>query len=75
MDRRILDLESATFLGRRLTRQQIADIREPVTLLRAISRYELAQTVCERMHWQIPPGKIGSRRARRCLNSWSSSAS
>ena len=51
------DLESATSLGHRLTREQIADIQKTVMFLPAISGYELAQTVCEHLHWQTPTGK------------------
>jgi len=45
MDPRITNLETTTFFGRRLTRRQIADIRETVALLPNDSRSELARTV------------------------------
>ena len=47
MDPRIASLKSTTFCGRRLTRRQIADVQETVALSPALSRNELAKTVCE----------------------------
>ena len=44
MDQRIIALESSTFSGRRLNRQQIADIQETVALLPNDSRNELARS-------------------------------
>lgn len=56
MDRRIIDLESTTFSGRRLNRQQIADIQETVELFPNDSRNELAKTICEHLRWTAAKG-------------------
>ena len=50
MDPRIAALKSTTFLGRRLTRRQIADIRETVELFPNDSRTELSKTICENLN-------------------------
>ena len=44
------------FFGRRLTRRQIADVREAVALFAALSRNELANTICEHLSWTTPKG-------------------
>ncbi len=56
MDPRIAALKSATFLGRRFTRRQIADIRETVGMFPNDSRNELSKTVCEHLDWTTPKG-------------------
>ena len=56
MDQRIIALESSTFSGRRLNRQQIADIQETVALLPDDSRNELAKTICEHLRWTTAKG-------------------
>ena len=56
MDQRIIDLESTTFSGRRLNRQQIADIQETVELFPNDSRNELAKTICEHLRWTTAKG-------------------
>ena len=56
MEPRIESLESTTFCGRRLTRRQIADVQETVALSPALSRNELAKTVCEHLNWTTPKG-------------------
>ena len=56
MDQRIIALESSTFSGRRLNRQQIADIQETVALLPNDSRNELAKTICEHLRWTTAKG-------------------
>ena len=56
MDSRIESLKSTTFCGRRLTRCQIADVQETVALSPALSRNELAKTVCEHLNWTTPKG-------------------
>lgn len=62
MDQRIIDLKSTTFSGRRLNRQQIADIQETVELLPNDSRNELAKTICEHLGWKTAKGayKVGA---------------
>ena len=62
MDPRIEALKSTSFSGRRLTRQQIADIQETVTLLPNESRNELCKTICEHLNWVTAKGdyKIGA---------------
>ena len=56
MDPRIKNLKSTTFFGRRFTRRQIADIQQTVATFPALSRKELAQTICEHLHWRTPTG-------------------
>ena len=62
MDQRIIDLKSTTFSGRRVNRQQIADIQETVGLLPNDSRNELAKTICEHLGWKTAKGacKVGA---------------
>ena len=56
MDPRIVHLKSTTFFGRRFTRKQIAAIQETVATFPALSRKELAQTICEHLRWRTPAG-------------------
>ena len=62
MDQRIIDLKSTTFSGRRVNRQQIADIQETVGLFPNDSRNELAKTICEHLGWKTAKGayKVGA---------------
>ena len=62
MDQRIIDLKSTTFSGRRVNRQQIADIQETVALFPNDSRNELAKTICEHLGWRTAKGayKVGA---------------
>ena len=57
MDPRIAALTSTTFLGRRFTRRQIADIAETVELFPNDSRNELSKTICENLNWTTPKGE------------------
>ena len=56
MDPRIEALKSTTFLGRRFTRHQIADIQETVAMFPNDSRNELSKTICEHLDWTTPKG-------------------
>ena len=56
MDPRIKNLKSTTFFGRRFTRRQIAAIQQTVATFPALSRKELAQTICEHLRWRTPTG-------------------
>ena len=58
MDPRIAALKSTTFLGRRFTRRQIADIAETVELFPNDSRNELSKTICENLNWTTPKGGV-----------------
>ena len=49
MDSRIEKLKSTTFCGTRLTRRRIADIQKTVELFPALSRHELAATLCSHL--------------------------
>ena len=69
MDPGIENLTSTTFFGRRLTRRQIADIQETVALLPALSRNELAKTVCEHLGWTTPKGDYRVSACLRTLES------
>lgn len=56
MDPLIEKLKSTTFFGRRFTRKQLAAIQQTVATFPALSRKELAQTVCEHLQWRTPGG-------------------
>ena len=56
MDPRIENLETTTFLGKRLTRKRIALMQETVELFPNDSRRELARTLCENLNWRTPSG-------------------
>ena len=67
MDPRILQLQSTTFGGERLTRRQTADIQETVSALPLLSRTELGHTVCVHLGWQTPNGDNRIQSAMRLL--------
>ena len=67
IDPRIEQLKSTTFLGKRLTRRQIADIQETVGLFPKLSRTELGHTICEHLGWQTPNGSNRIQLARGVL--------
>ena len=56
MDPRIENLKSTTFFGRRFTRRQIGAIQQTVATFPALSRKELAQTICEQLNWRTAAG-------------------
>ncbi len=64
MDPRIEHLKSTTFFGKRFTRRQIAQIQETVATFPALSRKELAQTLCEHLRWHTAAGE---NRVAACL--------
>ena len=51
------ELKSTTFSGRRFTRKQITSVQQTVKAFPALSRRELAHTVCEHLQWHTPNGK------------------
>ena len=57
MDPRIKHLKSTTFCGKRLTRKQVAAVQETVASFPALSRHELAQTICEHLGWHTATGR------------------
>lgn len=57
MDPRIENLKTTTFGGKQLTRKQIATIQETVRTFSALSRRELAHTICEHLQWYTPQGE------------------
>ena len=65
MDSRIEKLKSTTFCGTRLTRRRIADIQKTVKMFPALSRHELAATLCTHLGWFTPKGR--DRRLGSCL--------
>ena len=67
IDPRIQALKSTTFVGKRLTRRQIADIQQTVALFPKLSRAELANTICEHLGWQTPNGSNRMQLARGVL--------
>lgn len=56
MDPLIEKLHSTTFFGRRFTRKQLADVQQTVATFPALSRKELAHTICEHLRWRTPGG-------------------
>ena len=67
LDPRIENLQSTTFLGKRLTRRQIAGIQETVGRFPKLSRTELGHTICEHLRWQTPKGNNRIQTAMRVL--------
>lgn len=65
MDPLIKNLKSTTFNGKRLTRRQICGIQETTQSFSALSRRELAHTICEHIRWTTPAGK---HQIQSCLN-------
>jgi hypothetical protein len=57
MDQRIENLQSTTFGGKRFTRNQISTIQDTVNKFSALSRRELAHTICEHLGWHTPKGE------------------
>ena len=64
IDPRVQRLKSTTFLGKRLTKRQIADIQETVSTFPKLSRTELGHTICEHLGWQTPNGSNRIQLAR-----------
>lgn len=65
MDQKIKNLKSTTFCERRFTRQQIADIQTTIKTFPALSRREIAHTICEHLNWVTP---TGTDKIQTCLN-------
>ena len=57
MDSRIKNLKSTTFCGTRPTRRRIADIQKTVEVFPALSRHELAATLCTHPGWFTAKGR------------------
>ena len=64
MDSRIEKLKSSTFCGTQLTRRQIADLQKTVEMFPALSRHELAATLCSHLGWFTPKGRDRDRAKR-----------
>ena len=58
MDAAIKSLKSTTFSGRRLTRRQIAEIRDIVGFLPGTSRNRLCRLICEQLNWVSARGDL-----------------
>ncbi len=65
MDFRIENLKSTTLGGTRLTRRWMADLQKTVARFPALSRHELASTLCSHLGWFTPKGRdrLGSCRS------------
>ncbi len=61
MDESIAKLKLGTFCGRRAARRQLAEAERTVELFPALSRKELARTVCEHLDWRAGSGEPGER--------------
>ena len=61
----IENLKSTTFGGKRFTRKQIASIQHTIDTFCALSRRELAHTICEHLRWYTPKGE---NRIQACLS-------
>ena len=57
MDESIAKLKLGTFCGRRAARRQLAEAERTVELFPALSRKELARTVCEHLDWRAGSGE------------------
>ena len=68
MDPRIKKLKSTTFYGRRFKRAELSEIQQMVQNFPALSRHELAQTVCENLRWKTPKGANRFNAALRLLD-------
>jgi hypothetical protein len=58
-------LPTLTFGGRQFRKFQLAEIQKTVQTFSALSRRELAHTICEHMKWVTPRG---TDRIQTCLN-------
>ncbi len=56
-----------TIAGRTFVPQEIDLVKELLSAYRALSRHELAATVCELLQWQRPNGKLKTRECRDLL--------
>lgn len=65
MVKEIKNLSKNTFGGRTLRKQQITDIQTTVKNFPALSRRELAHTICEHLKWTTPRG---IDKIQTCLN-------
>ncbi len=65
MDFRIENVKSTTLGGTRLTRRWIVDLQKMVARFPALSRHELASTLCSHLGWFTPKGRdrLGSCRS------------
>jgi len=64
MDQKIIELKRTTFFGKRFTRRQLSDMQQTVDNFPALSRRELAQTICEHLNWKTAQG---DNRYQACL--------
>jgi len=69
VDPAIENLKSTTFNGKRLTRKQIVLIQDTVKAFPALSRRELAHTLCEHLHWFTANGNNKIQSCLRALES------
>ena len=60
-------LKGRTFSGRRFKSAELAEIREVVESFPALSRTELAKTICELLDWNRPNGTLKGRECREFL--------
>lgn len=65
MNKELKEVSTATFGGRTFRKQQIVDIQKTVSKFSALSRNELAHTICEHVNWITPRG---TNRIHTCLN-------
>jgi len=65
MNKILSSLSTLTFGGRRFRKFQIAEIQKTVQTFSALSRRELAHTICEHMNWVTPRG---TDKIQTCLN-------
>ena len=61
------DLPSTTFSGRRFTRAQLRLVVETVRNFPRLSRFALAETICEHLDWRTPRGRNKTACALRLL--------
>jgi len=60
-------IKQQTFCGREFTNKEISLIQEVVAICGGISRYELANTVCELLEWKRPSERLKTRECNEFL--------
>jgi hypothetical protein len=60
-------ISSERFCGQAISKEQLSELVEIVTIFRKLSRAELANTICELFSWKRPTGKLKTIECRQFL--------
>jgi hypothetical protein len=60
-------ISSERFCGQAISKEQLSELVEIVTIFRKLSRAELANTICELFSWKRPTGKLKTVECRQFL--------